>query len=208
MRRVGARDRLQGIQAAHGVNGLGLRSTGRPRRHEGQERSRPHLLPRDSHVVGADDRASFGGGDFEALESKTIGCPQIALCRLIQGIVCTVVEQVGLGAGDVQTVQDVLARFLPAEQTHCGIVGDTPADSLKVVAAQQFSQLVLTGEHDADHQAAVHFEVGQHTQQTEDVGPDVVCFVDQDDGTQALHVKQGLAALLDRMHERAIVAGR
>ena len=129
-------------------------------------------------------------GDFKRFKGQLICCPEVASTDFIKSFHGAIVKGTVNGTGDAASVLHVLIDFFAREEPDGGAVGNTVGNIFYLWMLQHLFQRRLTCQDKAYHQAVIHFKVGQDTEKTKHLGPDIMRLVKNDHGTHAVYVQR------------------
>jgi hypothetical protein len=170
--------------------------------------SRPEDLPCADDVSGVDGVGILIVGDLQGLQGEAVGGAEVSASDLVDRIDALGIEGDGLGAGDGRAVLQVRLGLGTGEEAKGGVVGEPLCHILQSAAAEEIGEGRLTGEDDAQDEAAVHLEVRDDAEDAEDIGPQLVGVIEDEDEAEAVGVGEGEVTLLEVSYQGGVGARR
>jgi hypothetical protein len=167
-------------------------------RHKGNSLgSEKQVLPGGGDEGRVDGGRGFESGEFEGLEGEMVDSTEVTAGELEDGIDGLGVEGEVFGAGDADPVLHVVEGFGAGEKPEGGEVSHAPADGFELGSVEKKAKLSVAGEDEAENESGIHVEVGEDPQLSEDVGTEILGFVDDENGTQTGIIGEGAKAVLE-----------
>lgn len=117
-----------------------------------------------------------------------------------EGLVGGSGEERAVEAGDLEPVFEVEAGGVAIEAAQSEADGDALCEGLEVRQAQDLPQSGLAGQEHGEPALGIPVEVGEQGKKGEDVGAQVLGFVDDDQNREVSVVDEALDLVLDQAH--------
>jgi hypothetical protein len=148
-------------------------------------------------VLGFDELGSGGGRGGQGVVGEGIDSAHDSLGGLEEGFVGWGVEEGAFESCDLEAVFEVEAGGVSVEAAQGKADGDALSESFQMRQTQDLSQPGLAGEEDGEASGAVPFKVGEEGKKGEDLGPEVVGFVDDEQDGEVAIFDESLDLALD-----------
>jgi hypothetical protein len=149
------------------------------------------------NVLGFDELGSGGGRRRQSMVSEGIDSAHDSLGGVEESFVGGGSEEGSLEACDLEAVFEVEAGGVSVEAAEGKADGDALSESFEMGQTQDLSQPGLAGEEDGESSGAVPIKVGEKGKEGEDIGPEVMGFVDDEQDGEVAIFDEPLDLVLD-----------